>query len=182
MWLYDSILLQKNIIYVVSYLDDAYSKLLFSNLIYLNFFSKNNFINFYLSGKKNEEKNQIIRFKNLLTFYDLTQQSKKSIKTYTIGLSYDEIMLIGALGQTTQRYSILNSCFGLTRGTFSFTNIQTTDFIKIKSEIIRINFLKSKILNLQTYRNLEKTLTDIENDLLFNSFDAINYGIIDEII
>lgn len=54
MQLPESILLQKNIIYIVTYLDNVYSKLLFSNLIYLNFFSRKESISFFLNVQKNE--------------------------------------------------------------------------------------------------------------------------------
>ncbi|AIB09977.1 Clp Protease copy 4 (nucleomorph) [Lotharella oceanica] len=182
MWFHDSIIIERSSIFVSSYINDTYSRFLFSNLIYLNIFSKNNYITFFLNGGEKDGENQITRFNNLLTFYDLIQQSKKKIKTYTIGLAYDEIMVIGGIGDKGQRFTLLTSHFGLSKPNFSFINTQATDFLRIKSEIIRINFLKGKILKFQTSKNIDKILIDIENDLLLNSFDAINYGIIDKIL
>uniref|UniRef100_A0A7S2U0N6 Uncharacterized protein n=1 Tax=Lotharella oceanica TaxID=641309 RepID=A0A7S2U0N6_9EUKA len=98
MWFHDSIIIERSSIFVSSYINDTYSRFLFSNLIYLNIFSKNNYITFFLNGGEKDGENQITRFNNLLTFYDLIQQSKKKIKTYTIGLAYDEIMVIGGIG------------------------------------------------------------------------------------
>ena len=119
-----------------------------------------------------------------LAIYDTMTYVKADIRTVCIGEAASMAAILLAGGAKGKRISLPNSRIMIhqPRQTFSRTT-QTVTEQQINLKVIKDMKLQlTKILAERTGKPIKKILKDCELDKWFNATDALNYGLIDEVV
>jgi ATP-dependent Clp protease protease subunit len=121
----------------------------------------------------------------LSNIYDVMQMIKSPIKTVCIGKAYSAGALILAAGTKGKRFITKNAAVMVHGIQFTFPNGPVSDqrdseiyFKYIKDH----NHMILNILAKHTGQTIEKILEDCKKDNYFDAKQALEYGIVDEII
>lgn len=174
------------------YAYDLYSRLLKDRIIFINGEINNESANIiisellYLDSLNNEEINIYINspggeVTSGLAIYDTMNYIKSDVKTICIGLSASMGAFLLANGTKGKRCSLPNSEI-MIHQPLGGTSGQATD-IKIAAErILKIKDKLNKILASVCNKDLKTIERDTERDNFMTPEDALQYGLIDEII
>lgn len=164
-------LLNDRIIMLNGEITDEVSSIIVSELLYLDSIS-NDDISLYINSPGGS-------ITSGFAIYDTMQFIKSRVKTICIGLCAS--MAAFLLSSGDYRYCLKNSEV-MIHQPLGGVQGQATE-IKIVAE--RILYLKKKlyeILASNTKQDIKKIEDDCERDYYLNSVDALNYGIVDEIL
>jgi ATP-dependent Clp protease protease subunit len=116
-----------------------------------------------------------------MSIYDTMQFIKPDISTLCIGqaASMGAILLCG--GKKDKRFALPNSRVMIHQPLGSFQG-QATDFDIQAKEILSIRARLNEILAKNTGQTIKKIEADTERDNFMTSEEAMNYGIIDNIL
>jgi ATP-dependent Clp protease protease subunit len=113
--------------------------------------------------------------------YDTMNYIKCDVSTISFGISASMAAFLLAAGKKGKRYSLENSeimihqPLGGAKGQASDIEITTKHIMKQKDKLLRI-------LSQLTDQPLKKIKKDTDRDHFLNAYDALNYGIIDEVL
>ncbi|HHE38493.1 MAG TPA: ATP-dependent Clp endopeptidase proteolytic subunit ClpP [Candidatus Cloacimonetes bacterium] len=116
-----------------------------------------------------------------LAIYDTMQYIRPEVSTICIGQASSMGSLLLAAGQKTKRFALPNcrimihQPLGGVRGQASDIEIQTKEILLLKERL-------NKILQKHTDQPIEKILKDTDRNFFMSSEDALDYGLIDEVI
>ena len=174
------------------YAYDLYSRLLNDRIVFINGEINDNLANIvvsellYLDSLNNDEIYLYINspggsITSGMAIYDTMNYIKSDVKTICIGLAASMGAFLLANGTKGKRCSLPNSEI-MIHQPLGGTQGQATD-IKIAAErIIKIKNKLNTILSSVTGKNIKDIENDTERDNFMNPEDALNYGLIDEII
>ena len=116
-----------------------------------------------------------------LGIYDTMKYIKPDVSTICVGLaaSMGAILLVG--GTKGKRYALKNSEI-MIHQVSSGTSGQATDMEIHVKNTLRLKKLLNEILSENTGQPIEKVSQDTERDYFMNTKEALEYGIIDDII
>jgi ATP-dependent Clp protease protease subunit len=116
-----------------------------------------------------------------LAIYDTIQLIKPDVSTICVGLAASMGTLLLCSGTKGKRYALPNSTIHLHQA-FGGAQGQAADVEIAAREIMRMQELIRNILVKHTGQTMEKVTHDTDRDFYLNPEQAVEYGIIDEIL
>ena len=116
-----------------------------------------------------------------LAIYDVMNYVKCDINTIGIGLCASMGAFLLSCGTKKKRYALPNTKV-MIHQPLGGAKGQATDIMIVAEEIIKIKQTLNHILSKNTNQDIKKITSDTERDFYMTSTEALNYGIIDEIL
>tara|TARA_B100000902_G_scaffold384751_1_gene425285 strand:- start:542 stop:1141 length:600 start_codon:yes stop_codon:yes gene_type:complete len=167
-------LLKERIIFLTGPIDDNLSNLIVAQLLFLESEDPKADISLYINSPGGSVTAG-------LSILDTMNFIKPSVSTLCVGqaASMGAVLLSG--GVKNKRYCLSNSRVMIHQPLGSFQG-QATDFDIQAKEILNIRKRLNEILAKNTGQTIKKIATDTERDNFMNPVEAMNYGLIDEIL
>lgn len=166
-------LLENRIIFINGEINDSLSNLVISELLYLNSINHND-IDMYINSPGGSVTSG-------LAIIDTMNYIKSNVRTTVVGMAASMASLILASGTKGKRYSLKNSEV-MIHQPLGNTSGQATDIEIQAKRIVNKKKMLNKMLSSLTKQPLDKIENDTERDKYLSSKEALEYGIIDEII
>lgn len=167
-------LLQERIIFLGSEVSDVTASLVVAQLLYLEADDPDKDIRLYINSPGGSVTAG-------MAIYDTMQYIKCDVSTICIGMAASMGAFLLAAGKKGKRFALPNSeimihqPLGGARG-------QATDIMIHAEQILKIKSKLNTILAERTQQPLEKVEKDTDRDFFMSAEDALEYGIIDEVI
>jgi ATP-dependent Clp protease protease subunit len=116
-----------------------------------------------------------------MAIYDTMQYVKPDVRTICIGMGMSAAAMILAGGAAGKRMALPNAKIMIHQGSAGFRG--TPADIQIHAnEILDMTRRMAEILALHTGQPFEKVMADIDRDRFMTPTDALEYGLVDEIV
>jgi len=116
-----------------------------------------------------------------LAIYDTMQLIRPDVSTICVGLAASMGTILLCAGAKGKRYALPNSTMHLHQA-FGGAQGQAADIEIAAKEIMRMQDLIRGILNKHTGQSIEKVTHDTDRDFYLNPQQAVEYGLVDEIL
>lgn len=168
-------LLSDRIIMLFDVIDDNTACIVISQLLFLESIDSKKEIRVYINSPGGSVKAG-------LAIYDTIRHIKCDVSTFCVGEASSMGTLLLAAGTKGKRYSLENSSIMIHQALGAVPFGQATD-IKIQAELIALTKSKlDKLLAKMTGKTEEQISKDTDRDYYMTPFQAVEYGIIDEVI
>jgi ATP-dependent Clp protease protease subunit len=167
-------LLKDRIIFLGTPIDDTVANLVMAQLLHLESEDPDKDINIYINSPGGS-------ITDLLAIYDTMQYVKCDVSTTCMGMAASAAGVILAAGAKGKRYALPHSTIlihqpsGGARGQSADIEIQAR-------EILRLRKLLDEIMARHTGQTVEKISKDTDRDFIMTADQALEYGMVDEII
>ena len=169
-----SLLLKERIVFLGTPIDDQVANLIVAQLLYLEREDPEKDIHIYIHSPGG-----VVTAG--LAIYDTIQLIKPDVSTICVGAAYSMGTVILCAGAKGKRYALPSSTIHMHQGRAG-TQGQITDIKIAAREFQRLDSLVSEILAKHTGQPLDKITKDIDRDLFLSAEQAVEYGLIDEIL
>ncbi len=167
-------LLKERIIFLGGAVNDEVANLIIAQLLFLEAEDPNRDITLYINSPGG-----IVTAG--LAIYDTIQYIKADVSTLCLGQAASMGALLLAAGAPGKRFTLPNSRILIHQPMGGFQG-QATDIDIHAREILKLRQRLNEILAKHTGQSLEKIQTDTERDYFMGSQEALDYGLVDEII
>ena len=167
-------LLKDRIIFIGSAIDDVVANVIIAQMLFLQMEDPERDINIYINSPGG-----IVTAG--LAIYDTMQFVKPDVCTYCVGQATSMAAVLLSAGKKGKRYALPNARvmihqpWGGVQGQAADINIQAKEILKMRDSI-------NEILAKHTKQPLEKIQKDTDRDYFMSSKEALEYGVIDEVI
>jgi ATP-dependent Clp protease protease subunit len=167
-------LLKENIIFLGTPIDDTVANLICAQLIHLESENPDRDINVYINSPGGD-------ILAMLAIYDTLQFIRNDISTICLGQAASAAAVLLAAGPKGKRLALpharvlLHQPYGQAMG-------QGTDIELVAKEIERLRGLMEEIVARHTGQPIDKIRVDTDRDFVMTAEEALDYGVIDEII
>ncbi len=167
-------LLKERIIFIGTAIDDNVANLIIAQLLFLQSEDATKDINIYINTPGGSVTAG-------LAIYDTMQFVKPDVCTYCIGQAASMGSLLLSAGTKGKRYALpysrimIHQPWGGAQGTASDISIQAKEILRMKDELI-------KLLSKHSGQSYEKIEKDCDRDFFMSSYEAKEYGLVDEVI
>ena len=168
-------LLKENIIFLGTPIDDTIANLICAQLIHLESENPDRDINIYINSPGGD-------ITSLFAIYDTMQFIKNDIATICLGQAASAAAVLLAAGTKGKRLALPHSRVMLHQPYGQVGYGQVTDLEIAAREILRMRDLLEEILALHTGQSIERIHADTDRDFVIEAHEAVEYGIIDEVI
>ncbi len=167
-------LLKERVIFLVGPVEDNMANLVVAQLLFLESENPDKDIHLYINSPGGVVSSG-------LAIYDTMQFIKPDVSTVCIGqaASMGAVLLTG--GAPKKRFALPNSKIMIHQPLGGFQG-QATDIDIHAREILRMREELNNILARHTGQDVEKIKQDTERDNFLNSNEAVEYGLVDEVI
>ncbi len=169
-----SLLLKERIIFLGTQVDDQIANVIVAQLLYLAREDPEKDISLYIHSPGG-----VVTAG--LAIYDTMQLIQPDVSTICIGSAYSMGTVLLCAGAKGKRYALPNSTIHMHQGRAG-TQGQITDIKIAAKEFERLDELVAKILAQHTGQPLDKIKQDTDRDIYFNAQQAVEYGLIDDIL
>ncbi|MEO8217853.1 MAG: ATP-dependent Clp endopeptidase proteolytic subunit ClpP [Acidobacteriota bacterium] len=168
-------LLKDNVIFLGQQIDDTVSNLIIAQLLFLEAENPEKDISIYINSPGGS-------ITSGLAIYDTMQYVKPDITTICIGQAASMAAVLLSAGKKGKRYALPNSrvlihqplMYGL-GGQASEIDIHARDIMRMKQRI-------NGILADHTGQSVEKIDRDTDRDYILQASEAVDYGLVDQVI
>jgi len=167
-------LLKERIIFIGTPMDDEIANLIIAQMLFLAAEDSDKDINIYVNSPGG-----VVTAG--LAIYDTMQYLKCPITTICIGQAASMGAMLLAAGSKGKRYSLPNARI-MIHQPLGGAQGQATDIEIQTKEIMRIKKLLNEILAKHTGQPLAKIEKDTDRDFYMSAQEALEYGIVDEVI
>lgn len=167
-------LLKDRIIFLGNTIDDNVANLIIAQLLFLEADDPEKDINLYLNSPGGVVSSG-------LAVYDTMQYIKPDVSTICIGQAASMSALLLSAGAKGKRYALPNARIMIHQPLGGFQG-QATDIQIHAKEILGTKERLNKILQEKTEQTLEKIERDTERDYFMSGQEAMEYGIIDQVV
>lgn len=167
-------LLKENIIFVGTPIDDTIANLICAQMLHLESENPDKDISLYINSPGGS-------ITALLAIYDTMQFVKPDITTICFGQAASAAAVLLAAGTKGKRLA-LPHCRILLHQPYSEAYGQATDIELAAKEINRMRLMLEEILSQHTGQSIDKIHDDTDRDFVMSAPEALEYGIIDEVI
>ena len=167
-------LLKDNIIFIGTPIDDAVANLVIAQLLFLEAEDPEKDIHLYINSPGG-----IVTAG--MAIYDTMQYIKPDVSTICVGQAASMGALLLASGAKGKRYALPNARI-LIHQPLGGTQGQASDIAIQAREILRMKDTLNEILAHHTGQPVEKIATDTDRDFIMGASQAVEYGIIDQVI
>ncbi len=167
-------LLKDRIVFIGTPVDDFVANLIIAQMLFLQMEDANKDICVYINSPGGSVTAG-------LAIYDTIQFLKPDVATYCVGQAASMGALLLAAGSKGKRYALPNSRvmihqpWGGVQGQAIDISIQAKEILKLRDKI-------NEILAHHTGQTLEKIQKDTDRDYFMSSSEALDYGLIDEVV
>ena len=168
-------LLKENIIFLGTPIDDTIANLICAQLIHLESENPDRDINIYINSPGGD-------INSLFAIYDTMQFIKNDIATICLGQAASAAAVLLAAGTKGKRLALPHSRVLLHQPYGQVGYGQVTDLEIAAKEILRMRDLLEEILANHTGQSIERIHTDTDRDFVLEAKEALEYGIIDDVI
>jgi ATP-dependent Clp protease protease subunit len=116
-----------------------------------------------------------------MAIYDTMQMISTHVRTYCIGQCASMAAWLLAAGEPGKRYCLPNARIMIHQPLGGATG-QATDIDIHAKEVIKIKRKMTEILSMHTKKSFEEITKDIDRDKFLSADEALEYGIVDEIL
>ena len=169
-----SLLLRERIIFLGTPINDQIANLIVAQLLYLDREDPDKDISLYINSPGG-----IINAG--LAIYDTMQLIRPQVSTICIGLAASMGTVLLCSGAKGKRYSLPNSTIHMHQAAGGVQG-QAADIEIAAREILRVQDVIRGILVKQTGQMMEKIIHDTDRDFYLNPQQAVEYGLVDEIL
>lgn len=166
-------LLKDRIILLNGEIDDNLSNIIVAELLYLDSIS-NNDIQLYINSPGGS-------ITSGMAIYDTMNFIKSDVSTICIGMAASMAAFLLSCGKKGKRYILPNSEVMIHQPLGGVTG-QATEIKIAADRILKTKKKLNEILSKNTNQNIETIENDTERDHFMDSKEALNYGIVDEIL
>ena len=167
-------LLEDRIILLTGVIDDVMASSIIAQLLYLESKDSNQTIYMYINSPGGSVTSG-------LAIYDTMQYISCDVCTICVGLAASMAALLLASGTKGKRYGLLNSEV-MIHQPLGQTEGQATDILIAAKHIEHSKNKLASLLCKHTNKDLQTILKDTERDYYLSVNEAIEYGIIDEVL
>jgi ATP-dependent Clp protease protease subunit len=168
-------LLKENIIFLGTPIDDTIANLICAQLIHLESENPDKDINVYINSPGGD-------ITALFAIYDTMQFIKNDVATICLGQAASAAAVLLAAGTKGKRLALPHARVLLHQPYGQVGYGQVTDLEIAAREILRMRELLEEILARHTGQAVERIHKDTDRDFVMEANEALEYGIIDEII
>jgi len=168
-------LLKDNIIFLQTPIDDTVASVICAQLIHLESENPDKDINIYINSPGGD-------ITSLFAIYDTMQFIKNDIATICLGQAASAAAVLLAAGTKGKRLALPHSRILLHQPYGQVSYGQVTDLEIAAREILRMRELLEEILALHTGQTMERVHKDTDRDFVMEAQEAIDYGIIDDVL
>ncbi len=168
-------LLKENIIFLGTPIDDTIANLICAQLIHLESENPDRDINIYINSPGGD-------ITALFAIYDTMQFIKNDIATICLGQAASAAAVLLAAGTKGKRLALPHSRVLLHQPYGQVGYGQVTDLEIAAKEILRMRDLLEEILATHTGQSIERIHADTDRDFVLEAQEALEYGIIDDVI
>ncbi len=169
-----SLLLKERIIFLGTPIMDQVANLIIAQLLYLEREDPDKDISIYINSPGG-----VINAG--LAIYDTLQLVKPNVSTICVGLAASMATLLLAAGTKGKRYALPNSTIHMHQPVGGAQG-QASDIEIAAREILRLQEKIRNILAKHTGQSVERIARDSDRDFYLSAEQALEYGIIDEIL
>ncbi len=167
-------LLKDRIIFLGTEINDQVANAIIAELLFLEAEDPERDINLYINSPGGEVTAG-------LAIYDTMQFIKAPVSTICVGQAASMAAVLLAAGAKDKRYALPNTRI-LIHQPWGGVQGQAKDIEIVAKEIIRVKNKINEILSKHTGQPLEKIEKDTDRDYYMTSYEAKDYGIIDEVL
>ena len=168
-------MLRENIIFIPTAIDDAVANIVCAQLIHLESENPDKDINIYINSPGGD-------ITALFAIYDTMQFIKNDIATICLGQAASAAAVLLAAGTKGKRLALPHARVLLHQPWGQVGYGQVTDLVLAAKEILRMRDLLEQILAEHTGQTVERIHADTDRDFVIEAQQAVEYGIIDEVI
>jgi len=168
-------LFEERIIYLGTPISDDVANAVIAQLLCLQSMNPDQDISIYINSPGGS-------FTALTAIYDTIQFIKPDVQTVCMGQAASAAAILLAAGTRGKRMALPNSRILIhqpyTEGTFG----QTSDIEIQANEILRMRELLEKMIADHSGKSVEEVSRDIERDKILTAQQAVEYGIVDQVL
>ena len=168
-------LLKDNIIFIGTPVDDGIANLVTAQLLFLEAEDPDRDIYLYINSPGGS-------ITAGLAIYDTIQFVKNDVNTICIGQAASMGALLLASGTAGKRFALPHSRILIHQPSMSGLSGQATDIDLQAKEILRMREITNRIFVEHTGQEMSRIERDVERDYIMEPKQALEYGIIDQII
>ncbi|MHB1130386.1 MAG: ATP-dependent Clp protease proteolytic subunit [Ilumatobacteraceae bacterium] len=168
-------LLKENIIFLGTPIDDTIANLICAQLIHQESENPDKDINIYINSPGGD-------ITALFAIYDTMQFIKNDIATICLGQAASAAAVLLAAGTKGKRLALPHARVLLHQPYGQMDYAQVTDLEIAARELLRMRELLEQVLSKHTGQTTERIHADTDRDYVLEANEALEYGVIDEII
>jgi ATP-dependent Clp protease protease subunit len=173
-WDIYSLLLRERIIMLFTPINDAVANTIIAQLLYLDREDPDKDINMYIQSPGG-----VITAG--LAIYDTMQLIRPQVSTICVGMAASMATVLLCAGAKGKRYALPNATIHMHQA-LGGAQGQASDMAIAAKEIMRVQDLIRTIIGKHTGQTMEKISHDTDRDFYLNAPQAVEYGLIDEIL
>jgi ATP-dependent Clp protease, protease subunit len=168
------LLLENRIVFLDGVINDSSANLIVMKLLFLQSENRHQDIHFYINSPGGS-------VSSTLAIYDTMQFLDCKVATYCVGLAASGGAILVAGGEKGKRFALKHSKvmihqpYGQVGGQVSDIEIQAEDIIKTRA-------LLNEILAQHTGQEIDRVARDTERDRYMTADEAVEYGLVDEVL
>jgi ATP-dependent Clp protease protease subunit len=167
-------LLKERIVFLGTPIDDAVGNLVMAQLLHLESEDPDKDINLYVNSPGGD-------ITSLFAIYDTMQYIKPDVSTICMGQAASAAAVLVLAGTKGKRYALPHSRI-LLHQPHGGAQGQAVDIEIQAKEIIRYRQLLDQLIAQHTGQPLEKVGKDTDRDFILTAEEALEYGVVDEVI
>jgi len=168
-------LLKDNVIFLGQPIDDTVSNLIIAQMLFLEAENPEKDISIYINSPGGS-------ITAGLAIYDTMLYVKPDIATICIGQAASMAAVLLAAGNKAKRYALPNSRVLIHQPWMQGLGGQATDIDIHAKDILRQRQRLNEILAYHTGQTIDKIQRDTDRDYILQAVDAVEYGIVDQVI
>jgi len=174
MWDLYSMLLKERIIMLFTPISDPVANTLIAQLLYLEREDPDRDINMYIQSPGGV-------ISAGLAIYDTMQLIRPQVSTICVGMAASMATVLLCAGAKGKRYALPHATIHMHQAMGGIQG-QAADMVIAAQEIMRQQDILKEILVRHTGQALEKITHDTDRDFYLNPVQAVEYGLIDEVL
>ena len=167
-------LLKERIVFLGTPIDDAVGNLIMAQLLHLESEDPDKDINLYINSPGGD-------ITSLFAIYDTMQYIKPDVSTICMGQAASAAAVLVLAGTKGKRYALPHSRI-LLHQPHGGAQGQAVDIEIQAKEITRYRKLLEELIAEHTGQSLEKVSKDTDRDYILTAEEAVDYGVVDEVI
>jgi ATP-dependent Clp protease protease subunit len=173
-WDIYSRLLRERIVFLGKEVDDQLANLIAAQLLYLDAEDPGKDISLYVNSPGGSAYAG-------MAIYDAMQYVQSDVSTVCLGMGMSAAAMVLSGGAAGKRYALPNSKIMIHQGSAGFRGTPADIQIAAR-EVLSMTRRMAELIALHSGQELEKVMLDIDRDRFMTPEEAVEYGIVDEII
>jgi ATP-dependent Clp protease protease subunit len=169
-----SLLLKERIVILGTQINDQVANSIVAQLLFLDREDPDKDINLYINSPGGV-------IASGLAIYDTMQLIRPPVSTICIGMAASMATVLLCAGAKGKRYALPNATIHMHQA-IGGAQGQASDIVIAAREIVRLQEIIRSILVEKTGQTMEKIIHDTDRDFYLNPQQAVEYGIVDEIL